>query len=60
MALNNGAAVRYLAPMALAFSLAGCGSFGAIGLPWQRADSPPPLSPAAPPPVESSALPPVS
>ena len=60
MGLNYGASVRFLVPMALASVLAGCGSFGAIGLPWQRAQAPAPLSPAAPPPVESSGLPPVS
>ncbi len=60
MGLNLGASVRYLVPVALAAALAGCGSFGAIGLPWQRAQAPAPLSPAAPPPVESSALPPVT
>ncbi len=60
MGLNYGGLVRYLLPMALASTLAGCGSFGAIGLPWQRTQSPAPLSPAAPPPVESSNLPPVS
>ena len=51
MGLNYGASVRFLVPMALASVLAGCGSFGAIGLPWQRAQSPAPLSPAAPPPT---------
>ncbi len=60
MGLNYGASVRYLVPLALASALAGCGSFGAIGLPWQRTQAPPPLSPATPPPVESSNLPPVS
>ena len=30
--------------MALALALAGCGSFGAIGLPWQRAQAPAPVS----------------
>ncbi len=60
MGLNCGASVRWLVPMVLASALAGCGSFGAIGLPWQRAQSPAPVSPAALPPVESSNLPPVS
>lgn len=59
MGLKYGASVRWLVPMALASALAGCGSFGAIGLPWQRAQAPAPLSPAAPPPVESANLPPV-
>jgi len=60
MGLNLRTSVRVLVPMALAAALAGCGSFGAIGLPWQRAQSPTPVSPAALPPVESSSLPPVS
>ncbi len=60
MGLKYGASVRILVPMALAFALAGCGSFGAIGLPWQRAQAPTPVGPAALPPVESSSLPPVS
>ncbi len=60
MGLNYGASVRIVVPMALAFALAGCGSFGAIGLPWQRAAAPTPVSPAALPPVESSNLPPVA
>ncbi len=58
MGLEYRASVRSLIPVVLASALAGCGSFGAIGLPWQRAQSPAPLSPAAPPPVESSNLPP--
>ena len=60
MGLNHRASVRIVVPMTLAFALAGCGSFGAIGLPWQRAQSPTPVGPAALPPVESSSLPPVS
>ena len=62
MGLKYRASVRGLIPVVLAFSLAGCGSFGAIGLPWQqqRAQSPAPLNPAAQPPVESSNLPPPS
>ncbi len=60
MGLNYRASVRIVVPMTLAFALAGCGSFGAIGLPWQRAQSPTPASPTALPPVESSSLPPVS
>ena len=59
MGWNYRASVRYLVPMALAFALAGCGSFGAIGLPWQRAQAPAPVSPGALPPVDSAALPPV-
>ncbi len=49
---------KYLVPVVLAAALAGCGSFGAIGLPWQRAQAPAPLDPAALPPVESAQLPP--
>lgn len=60
MGLNYGASVRTLVPMALACALAGCGSFGAIGLPWQRAQAPTPAGSAALPPVESSNLPPAS
>ena len=58
MGVKYGGAVAYLVPLALAFTLAGCGSFGAVGLPWQRAQAPAPVSPAAQPPVESSNLPP--
>lgn len=60
MGVNCGASVRYLVPMALALALGGCGSFGAIGLPWGRNQAPAPVSPAAQPPVASSALPPLS
>ncbi len=49
-----------LVPVVLAFALGGCGSFGAIGLPWQQARAPAPTDPAALPPVESSNLPPIS
>ncbi len=48
-------------PIALVVALAGCGSFGAIGLPWKRnatADQQPLPPPGAPAPVESSSLPP--
>jgi hypothetical protein len=50
-------------PIALTVALAGCGSFGAIGLPWKRnatvADNQQPLPPpGAPGSVESSSLPP--
>ena len=58
MGVRYGASVRFLVPVALAFALGGCGSFGAIGLPWQRAQAPAPVNPAAVPPVQSSALPP--
>lgn len=60
MGLNYGASQRYLVPMALAFALAGCGSFGAVGLPWQRAQAPATVGPGALPPVESANLPPPS
>ncbi len=58
MGLKYRTSVRSLVPVVLAATLAGCGSFGAIGLPWQRAQAPSPLNPAAQPPVKSSALPP--
>ncbi|HVZ14124.1 MAG TPA: AprI/Inh family metalloprotease inhibitor [Bauldia sp.] len=49
-------------PIALTVALAGCGSFGAIGLPWKRntatiEDQQLPPPPGAPAPVESSSLP---
>ncbi len=50
-------ATRHIAPIVLAIALAGCGSVGAINLPWKR-DRAPSLDPAALPPVESSQLPP--
>ena len=54
---------RYVVPIALAVALAGCGSFGAIGLPWHHDNTtvtdatqlPPPTDAA---PVTSSSLPP--
>ena len=49
---------KYLVPVVMAVALGGCGSFGAIGLPWQRAQAPAPLDPQALPPVESANLPP--
>jgi hypothetical protein len=58
MGLKLGASMRRLGPLALALTLAGCGSFGAVGVPWQRSQTASTLSPTAPPPVESSALPP--
>ena len=58
MGVKYGGAVAHLVPLALVLTLAGCGSFGAVGLPWQRAQAPAPVSPAAQPPVESSNLPP--
>jgi hypothetical protein len=49
-------------PIALTVALAGCGSFGAIGLPWKRntvaEDQQPLPPPTAPGAVESSSLPP--
>lgn len=52
-------ALKYLVPGALAIMLAGCGSIGAIGLPWKRSEpAPSPVEPAVLPPVESSGLPP--
>jgi hypothetical protein len=56
--MNYRAPARYLVPVACVVALSGCGSFGAIGLPWQRASAPPPADPAALPPVESAQLPP--
>lgn len=58
MAIRHLVPANRLVPAALALALAGCGSFGAIGLPWQRAQQPPPADPALLPPVESSNLPP--
>lgn len=51
-------ALKYIVPTALAVALAGCGSIGAIGLPWKRSQPPPATEPAVLPPIESSALPP--
>ncbi len=54
-------ALKVVVPVALAITLAGCGSFGAIGLPWKREQpvAPPDVTAAAPTtPVESSNLPP--
>ena len=53
-------ALKVVVPVALAITLAGCGSFGAIGLPWKREQPPAPDVVAAAPttPVESSNLPP--
>ena len=57
MALGGLVPANRLVPAALAIALAGCGSFGAIGLPWQKAQTPPADS-AALPPVQTSNLPP--
>jgi hypothetical protein len=52
-------ALKVVVPVALAVTLAGCGSFGAIGLPWKREQPVAPDVTAAPTaPVESSNLPP--
>lgn len=46
-------------PLAMSMALAGCGSFGAIGLPvFNRSPPPPQVEPAPLPPVETTALPP--
>jgi hypothetical protein len=60
MGLKYRASARSLIPVVLASALAGCGSFGAVGLPWQRAQTPAPLGPATQAPVESATLPPVA
>ncbi len=60
MGLKYLVPAKYLVPVAFGVALAGCGSFGAIGLPWQRAQAPAPIDSAALPPVESSNLPPPS
>lgn len=55
--------VRQFAPLALAAALAGCGSFGAVGLGPMERQQPPQsdtLPPVASAPVEKSALPPPS
>lgn len=54
-------ALKVVVPVALAITLAGCGSFGAIGLPWKREQpvAAPDVTAGAPTaPVESSNLPP--
>ena len=51
-------AFRHIVPVVLAIALAGCGSIGAIGLPWKRSPPPEPLEQAVLPPVETSNLPP--
>ncbi len=57
MRVKRRVPANYLVPAVLAAALAGCGSFGAIGLPWQRAQAPAPTDPSALPPVDSAALP---
>lgn len=56
-------AFRYLVPITLVIALAGCGSVGAIGLPWKRdrqvAQQPQPLPSTAAEPVQSSDLAPI-
>jgi hypothetical protein len=55
-------ALKVVVPVAMAITLAGCGSFGAIGLPWKREQpvaAPDVTSQAAPTtPVETANLPP--
>jgi hypothetical protein len=58
MALKNLVPASCLVPAMLAIGLAGCGSFGAVGLPWQKAQTPPPADPALLPPVQTAQLPP--
>jgi hypothetical protein len=48
-----------LVPVLLAATLAGCGSFGAIGLGKSSAQTDPMIAPAPLPPVDSASLPPV-
>jgi hypothetical protein len=56
-------AFRYLVPITLVVALAGCGSIGAVGVPWNRdrqlAQQPPPLPPTATTPVQSADLAPL-
>lgn len=53
-------AFRLAVPVALAVTLAGCGSFGAVGMPVfnRSAQQQPAVEPAPLPPVETAALPP--
>ncbi len=54
--------LKTLVPVTLVIALAGCGSVGAIGVPWNRdkqvAQQPQPLPPVATAPVQSAELPP--
>src|SRR5690606_4479013 len=53
--------ISFLAPVALALALTGCGSIGAIGFPPMKRDAtPPPAEPVAVSPVQTSNLPPVA
>jgi hypothetical protein len=56
-------ASRYLAPVVLAVALAGCGSIGAVGVPWKRsqpvAQQQAPLPPPMPAPIETADLAPL-
>jgi len=56
-------AFRYLVPVTLVVALAGCGSIGAIGLPWKRdrqtTQAPQPLPSTATEPVQSTDLGPI-
>jgi hypothetical protein len=49
---------KCLVPVALAIGLAGCGSFGAIGVPWGKTQSTAATDPALLPPVQTATLPP--
>jgi hypothetical protein len=57
MALRELVPAKCLVPAALAIALAGCGSFGAIGMPFGKTQ-PPATDPAMLPPVQMSNLPP--
>ena len=50
--------LKFLVPIALVAALAGCGSIGAIGLPWKREKpvQPEPIASTAVSPVESTDL----
>lgn len=58
MALRDLAPAKCLVPAALAIGLAGCGSFGAIGVPWQKNQPTAATDPALLPPVQTATLPP--
>jgi hypothetical protein len=58
MALRDLAPAKWLVPAALAIGLAGCGSFGAIGVPWQKNQATTATDPALLPPVQTATLPP--
>lgn len=58
MALRDLVPAKWLVPAALAIGLAGCGSFGAIGVPWQKNQPTAATDPALLPPVQTATLPP--